>query len=371
MKRTSTTAGFANSPSKAQCQRVTTTVSSPSLPPGWTGHFRLFDLPSEIRNKIYHKVFTPSDTDVNPTKHNTTLRLTFTSPTNPAVRILNRKPGRICVLRPTNFASFSLTSRQIYSETLPILARHTTLHLSGADYDFFHATFHSSTFIGGLLEEVAKYTTHIAIEAPILAHNPRLQDQLVSTDTFPRLRRLTAHSCGPAEVTFSGVPFALSATDAEHLLAKKSWPTNHLTETVGSILDQTKPDFSVPAREGGKTYPVVLKELRSRLTEAHQHGSDTEPRLKDIEVVFKLPLKNTIMSATKTSSITFNASEITVDFDTNVITDVSFHKMQKVPTQYRAISTALAFLDRQVSGPVRQTPRVAQPSNAVSYQPQQ
>lgn len=370
MKRTSAAAGFVNSPSKTQCQAKAASV--PSLPSKWTAPFRLFDLPAEIRNKIYHEVFTPSESDVNPTKYNTTLRLTYTAPTNPSVRILNRKSGRICVLRPTKYSSFALTSRRICNETLPILARHTTLHLSGADFDFFRASFPSSTFTGSLLEEVARYTPHIAVETPILATNTKLQDQLVSIDTFPRLRRLTAHSCGPAEVTYSGVDFALSAADAEHLLAKKTWPTTQLNDTVGSVLDQSRVDFDVPARNGGKIYPVILKELRHHLNEKLcQRGSKNEPRLKNIEVVFKLPLKSTIMSASKTSSVTFNASEITVDFDTNNITDVSFHKIQKVPQQYRAISTALAFLDRPVTGPVRQTPQIAQPSNVVSYQPKQ
>lgn len=315
MKRSSTAAGFANPAPKSPCHRSLSSYSH------WTGPFRLFDLPGEVRNMIYHKVFTPSISDVNPAKHNTTLRLTFTSPSDPAVHILKRKPGRVNVLRPTNFASFALASKRLYNEVLPTLARHTTLHLSGADYDFFRATFHPSTFIGGLLDEVTKYTPHMAVEAPILAKNPKLQDQLVSTDTFSRLRRLTVHSCGPAEVTYSGAPIALSAADAEHLLVRKSWPTAFLSESVGSILDQKKPDFDVPAREGGKIYPVVLRDIRARLAEAQESGSASKSKLKDIEVVFKLPLKSTIMSATKTSSVTFNAS-----VSSSTLTSSSIHQ---------------------------------------------
>lgn len=303
MKRTSTTAGFCNSISKTPRY-----YPSDRTFHAWTGPFRFFDLPAEVRNMIYHAVFTASASDVNPTKQNTTLRLTYTSQCDSAVRILKGKPNRINILRPTNFASFALASMRTYNETLPVIACHTSLHLSGADYSFFRDNLHQLPFLGGLIEEVARYTQHVAVEATILSNSEMLRNHLVAKSVFPCLRRVTLHVCGPAEVMFNSPMFALGADDAEHLLSKKSWPSRDLQLVAGSILDPAGVIYWIEGPLGETPLLSVLEDLRSRLTDAQASGSGSETRVTEIEVALKLPLKETVMSAAKTSNVQFDIS---------------------------------------------------------------
>lgn len=307
MKRTSTIAGFANFDSKTRCDHPDPT-SRLDKPLGF------FDLPAELRNTIYHEVFTSSLHDTDSFEQNTSLRLTYTSHTDPATYLFKRKGDRINILRPAYFASFTLASKRLFNETLPVLACHTTLHLSGADYDFFCNNIDPASFAGCLLREIAKYTPHVAVEGPILAESTSLQEQLVTGDIFPQLHQLTVHSCGPARITRIDLPISLDADDAERLLAEKRWPTSCLKYTIGSILEPGERAFALPSSDERKAFPVILREIRARLKETQRNDALTKAKVKKIEVTFKVPLRSTVTSISDTNSVQFDVTVSSTKF---------------------------------------------------------
>ncbi|KAK5947553.1 hypothetical protein PMZ80_001706 [Knufia obscura] len=309
-----------------------------------TSPLRLLKIPPEVRNNIYKYIFTPtSSADIHTTTHDISLSLTWVYEGSPVNEILKRKPG-LYYSRPSNY-KFLSTSKQIYHEALPILARHSSLRLSGTPFHHLQFLINTGKFplLSELCHAICLYTTHLILDQPVIRPDPALADALVSGILFPRLNQLTVYTAGPATMSYATPEWALSSSEATSLATTKQWP-QRLTEIAPAL--QFHPVwlhryFHTPPHDGLSHIQTVLEDLRARLGSAHTSSSKS-PNLV-IHVVQRLPLWDTITSTTPVTHTVFEAVQVAVDFDTHQIQDVSFYKLHKDrskahlwPKQYRS-----------------------------------
>lgn len=255
------------------------------------------NLPPEVRNNVYEYVFTPfSSNDIHTSSHSTTLTLAWIEPESVTDIKFCKHPG-LHFSRPAEY-QFLFTSKQVYAEALSILTRKTSLRISGAPYHYLRRTIDRAGlhYLDELQSSIAHHTPHLILDQDALKLDDALVDAIADRTLFPKLRKLTQYHCGPAQLSNSWPPLALSSKDARKLVAEHKWPSKMLQDFfsleagLGPVPQEVNGELAAVV---SPLFPTILQSLRNRLDNRKPKHEFQNSRAGDvaIEVVWTLKLK--------------------------------------------------------------------------------
>ena len=297
-KRDRTNASKADVQSKRMCIDLDSTKPTRASN---TNVFRLLDLPAEIRVNVCKHIFSPmSSSDKHAALHDPCLSLTWVNDGSAAQVQLHKRSG-FHFSRPTDY-KFLFTSKQIYAEALPILARSTSLRLSGTTYHELQKLLRNDPnlkYLIHLFNEVGNNTSHLIIDQPVLRTDLSFRDNLVHGTLFPNLQKLTVHQAGPAQLSTAREEDALTDEEAATLAISRKWQCQKWERDFALVFDSLN---AVSCRwmldhHPLVSFPFMLCALTADLTTSKNDSLRRRHKLDTVEVVWSVGIKGLVTSA--------------------------------------------------------------------------